>query len=55
MVSLSAGLLLLAIVNVAPAQTRTVGTAEVRRVTGQVEILRRGQTQWTPVVVGAKL
>ena len=55
MVSLFAGLLLLGVVNAAQAQPRVIGTAEVRRVTGQVEILRRGQTQWTPVVVGAKL
>ena len=55
MVSLSAGLLLLGIGNAAEAQPRIIGSAEVRRVTGQVEVLRRGQTQWTPVVVGAKV
>ena len=55
MVSLFAGLLLLGIMNAAQAQPRITGTAEVRRVTGQVEVLRRGQTQWVPAVVGAKL
>jgi hypothetical protein len=54
-VSLFAGLLLLGIVNAAQAQPRIIGTAEVRRVAGQVEVLRKGQTQWTPVVVGARL
>jgi hypothetical protein len=31
------------------------GTAEAKRVTGRVEVLRKGQTQWLPVVVGARL
>ena len=29
--------------------------AEVKAVNGRVEVLRRGQTQWTPATVGAKL
>jgi hypothetical protein len=29
-------------------------TAEAKRVTGRVEVLRKGQTQWLPVVVGAR-
>jgi hypothetical protein len=31
------------------------GQAEVMRVTGQVEVMVKGQTQWTPVTVGMKL
>lgn len=31
------------------------GTAEVKRATGRVEVLRKGQTQWLPAVVGARL
>jgi hypothetical protein len=30
-------------------------TAEAKRVTGRVEVLRKGQAQWLPVVVGARL
>ena len=29
--------------------------AEVKRVIGRVEVLQKGQTQWIPVVIGAKL
>ena len=29
--------------------------AEIKAVTGRVEVLRRGQTQWTPATIGAKL
>jgi hypothetical protein len=29
--------------------------AEVKAVTGRVEVLRRGQSQWTPATVGARL
>jgi len=30
-------------------------SAEVKRVSGRVEVLQKGQTQWLPVVIGAKL
>src|SRR5262245_66516003 len=47
------GVLLIA-AGAAAAQTR-VGTAVVKTVTGQVEIQKKGDTQWTPAVVGARL
>ena len=47
-------LLVLAIAGSAEAQLRA-GTAELKAVTGQVEIQQKGQTQWAPAVVGAKL
>ncbi|MFZ1059506.1 MAG: FecR family protein [Candidatus Rokuibacteriota bacterium] len=47
-------LLVLALVDAAQAQPPS-GSAELKRVTGRVEILRKGQTQWGPAVVGAKL
>jgi len=31
------------------------GSAEIKRLTGQVELLRKGQSQWAPAAVGAKL
>jgi len=31
------------------------GRAELKRVVGRVEVLQKGQTQWLPAVVGAKL
>ena len=31
------------------------GLTEIKRVVGRVEILQKGQTQWIPAVVGAKL
>lgn len=48
------GLLLLAAAHSAEAQLKA-GSAEVKRVTGRVELQRGGQNQWVPVVVGAKL
>jgi hypothetical protein len=30
-------------------------SAKLRRVIGRVEILRKGQTQWIPAVIGARL
>ena len=30
-------------------------SAEVKRVVGRVEVLRKGQTQWVPVVIGDRL
>lgn len=32
-----------------------VSSAELMRVAGRVEVLRKGQTQWLPAVVGARL
>ena len=34
---------------------QTAGSAEVKRVVGRVEVLAKGQTQWIPAVIGAKL
>jgi hypothetical protein len=51
-------LVLLAAVPTAQTQTQTptqTGTAEVKRVVGRVEVLKKGQVQWLPVVVGARL
>jgi hypothetical protein len=45
---------LLASTGVARAQT-TAASAEVKSVTGQVEVERKGQSQWAPAVVGMKL
>jgi hypothetical protein len=47
-------LLSLALVNPAPAQPAPP-SAELKRVIGRVEILRKGQTQWIPAVIGARL
>jgi FecR protein len=47
-------LLALALVNHAAAQ-QTPPSAELKRVIGRVEILRKGQTQWVPAVIGARL
>jgi hypothetical protein len=41
-------------VTVAPAQQQA-GSAEFKRVVGRVEVLKKGQAQWLPAVVGAKL
>jgi hypothetical protein len=48
------GLLLLAFSETAWAQA-AAPTAEVKRVVGRVEVLRKGQTQWVPVVIGDRL
>lgn len=48
------GLFVFGLVDSAQAQLAT-GTAQVRAVTGQVEIQRKGETQWVPAVVGARL
>lgn len=47
-------LLPLALPNPALAQ-QTPASAELTRVIGRVEILRKGQTQWIPAVIGARL
>ena len=48
------GLLLLGSAVDVQAQLITA-TAQIRAVTGQVEIQRKGESQWIPAVVGAKL
>jgi hypothetical protein len=54
-------LVLLAAIPAGLAQTPTqtgptqTGTAEVKRVVGRVEVLKKGEVQWLPVVVGARL
>jgi hypothetical protein len=47
-------LLSLALANSALAQ-QAPPSAELKRVIGRVEILRKGQTQWIPAVIGARL
>jgi hypothetical protein len=47
-------LLSLALANPALAQ-QVPSSAELKRVIGRVEILRKGQTQWVPAVIGARL
>ena len=49
-----AGLLALAVAAHVDAQVR-VGTAEIKAVTGQVEVQKKGETQWRPAAVGARL
>jgi len=49
------GLLLVVFSETAWAQAATAPTAEVKRVVGRVEVLRKGQTQWGPVVIGDRL
>jgi hypothetical protein len=44
----------LALANPALAQ-QAPPSAELKRVIGRVEILRKGQTQWVPAVIGARL
>ena len=48
------GLFLLALPALAVAQQRAP-SAELKRVVGRVEVLSKGQTQWIPAVVGARL
>jgi hypothetical protein len=47
-------LLPLALANAVLAQ-QAPPSAELKRVIGRVEILRKGQTQWVPAVIGARL
>ena len=49
-----AGLLVLAMADGARAQT-VAGGAEIKQMTGRVEVLRKGQNEWAPVTTGAKL
>jgi hypothetical protein len=54
-VALTLGALLqLTLANLASAQ-QAPPSAELKRVIGRVEILRKGQTQWIPAVIGAQL
>jgi len=39
----------------APLASAQQASAELKRVIGRVEILRKGQTQWIPAVIGAQL
>jgi hypothetical protein len=39
----------------APVAAQGVPNAELKRVVGRVELLSKGQTQWIPAVVGARL
>jgi len=48
------GLLLLAFSDTASAQP-AAPTAEVKRVVGRVEVLRKGQAQWVPLVIGDRV
>jgi hypothetical protein len=50
--SVVAALLLLATPAIVAAQP---ATGELKRVVGRVEVLAKGQTQWIPAVVGARL
>ena len=49
-----AGLLVLAMADGAQAQT-AAGGAEIKQMTGRVEVLRKGQNEWAPATNGAKL
>lgn len=53
-VSVLGGLLLLAMPASVLAQ-QGAPSAELKRVVGRVEVLAKGQTQWIPAVVGARL
>jgi len=53
-IALLSGLCLLALPSWSIAQSNTP-SAELKRVVGRVEILAKGQTQWIPAVVGARL
>jgi len=48
------GLLLLVFTDTASAQP-AAPTAELKRVVGRVEVLRKGQSQWVPAVIGDRL
>ena len=48
------GLLVAGLATTVDAQSRA-GTAQIRALAGQVEIQRKGETQWAPAAVGARL
>ena len=52
--SVFGALLLLAFPGPVPAQ-QAAASVELKRVIGRVEILHKGQTQWVPAVIGARL
>ncbi len=52
--ALVVGLLVLPAGDVAQAQPRQ-GSAEITRLAGRVEVLKKGQAEWAPAVMGAKL
>jgi hypothetical protein len=55
-IAILAGVLVSALPEPARAQQpRQPATAEVKRVVGRVELLRKGQTQWVPVVIGDRV
>ena len=53
-VAVLGAMVVLGVAGAAMAQGRMV-SAEVKRANGRVEILRRGETQWVPALVGARL
>src|SRR5689334_25185150 len=53
-IALLSGLCLLSLPSWSIAQSNTP-SAELKRVVGRVEVLSKGQTQWIPAVVGARL
>jgi hypothetical protein len=54
LLAIASGVLALAVAAAAHAQPR-VGTAEIKAVTGRVEVQRKGETQWRPATQGARL
>jgi hypothetical protein len=50
-------ILLLGVASVSAQQTagQSAPTAEVKRVIGRVEVLRKGQSQWVPALIGDRL
>lgn len=52
--ALAASLVALVLAVSADAQPKT-GSAEVKALTGKVEVQRKGETQWSPAVAGSKL
>ena len=57
--ALAAGVVVLALLQLGTVTEvygqSTPATAELKRVIGRVEILRKGQTQWIPAVIGTRL
>jgi hypothetical protein len=49
-----AGLGFLGLARIAAAQPKT-GTAEIKTLTGHVEVQKKGETQWVPAIVGGRL
>jgi hypothetical protein len=53
-VAVFAGLVGVVLGQAGTAEAKT-GSAEVKAITGQVEVQRKGEAQWSPVAIGAKL